>query len=266
MNLTKYSDQELISSTQRLVQKEREILTEILWHLKEIDRRRLYSDYSCKSLFEYAVKYLNYSEDQAYRRIQAARLLKDLPEIEEKINTGELSLAHLSLAQSHFRVEQKTNNESLTKTEKLAIITQLEHTSVREAERVLATLSSVEKPARADHIRTVTDAQVEIKFFSDRVLLEKIAKLKGLLAHKYPQMTMADLFDKLCDFGFEKWDPAYEKPRSVSRPPVKSTNEGQELTSKNSLPNKNSLRGTNQLPSTNPQSGANPLPGTKTHH
>src|SRR6185369_13706857 len=106
-NLTSLSDQTLLNETQKLVKQERELLSQILHHLREIERRRLFSFLKLSSLFEYATQELGYSEDQAYRRIQAMRLLKELPEIEEKINLGALNLTHLGMAQSLFKREQK---------------------------------------------------------------------------------------------------------------------------------------------------------------
>ena len=107
MNLKSVSDQILLNETDRLVQQERELLIEILRHLREIERRRLFSALGFKSLFEYAVRRLKYSEDQAGRRISAMRLMKELPEIEEKIEAGSLTLTNLGLVQSLFRQEEK---------------------------------------------------------------------------------------------------------------------------------------------------------------
>src|SRR6185503_20452586 len=88
MNSQTLSDLDLLTRTRELVARERELLTEILRHLHEVQRRRLFSDLGYKSLFEYAVKELAYSEDQAHRRINAMRLLREVPQIETKIETG----------------------------------------------------------------------------------------------------------------------------------------------------------------------------------
>src|SRR5262245_32671873 len=107
MQLNGLSDQDLLSKIKSLVARERELLGEILHHLREVERRRLFSDLKYKSLFEYAVKELRYSEDQAYRRINAMRLIKELPQIEEKVVSGSLSLSALSAAGSLFKAESK---------------------------------------------------------------------------------------------------------------------------------------------------------------
>jgi hypothetical protein len=66
-----------------------------------------------KSLFDFTVRRLGFPEDQAYRRIAAMKLLKEIPEIEEKINAGEISLTHIGLAQSLFRQEMKTHQKGM---------------------------------------------------------------------------------------------------------------------------------------------------------
>ena len=102
MKLYQINDRELLTQIKTMVQNERDLLVKILHHLREIERRRLFSDLGYKSLFEYAMCELKYSEGQAGRRIQAMRLLKDLPELEAKIATGALSLSHVQQAQSFF--------------------------------------------------------------------------------------------------------------------------------------------------------------------
>ena len=99
-NLKQISDETLLNETQKLVHQEREILSLVLHHLREIEKRRLYSKQG--SLFEYATKVLKYSEDPAYRRIQAMHLVKEIPQIEEKLEEGTLTLTHLGMAPSLY--------------------------------------------------------------------------------------------------------------------------------------------------------------------
>jgi hypothetical protein len=136
MKLSHLTDDGLDQKIQCLVQSEREILTEILHHLREIESRRLFSRYGFSSLFSYTVKRLGYSEDQAHRRISAMRLLKELPAIEEKISSGELTLTNLSNAQTLFRQEKKAQ-VARTLDEKLELLEKLTHSSTREAEKTL---------------------------------------------------------------------------------------------------------------------------------
>jgi ATP phosphoribosyltransferase regulatory subunit HisZ len=96
MNLKIISNQTLLEATQKLVLEERKLNLDILHHLKEIELRKLHLELGFSSLFEYTVQSLGYSEDAAYRRISAMRLMKSLPQIEEKIASGSLSFNHNS--------------------------------------------------------------------------------------------------------------------------------------------------------------------------
>lgn len=80
--LRKLNDIELVAATESVVKSEREILLSVLHHLRETDRRKLYPALKYKSLFEYVVQKLGYSEDQAFHRISAMRMLKSFsPEV-----------------------------------------------------------------------------------------------------------------------------------------------------------------------------------------
>src|SRR5688500_1076325 len=98
MDLKHLTDKQLLKDTLALAKTERELTTQILHHLREIGKRKLYCSVHCTSLFDYCRKVLGYSEGAAQRRIQAARLLEEVPEIEEKIEEGFLSLSNIAQA------------------------------------------------------------------------------------------------------------------------------------------------------------------------
>lgn len=214
MNLQNLTDQNLLEKTAQLVQSERDLLTEILHHLREIERRRLFSQLGYNSLFEYATKKLAYSDDQAARRISAMRLLKELPQLEPKITSGSLTLTNLNMAQTLFRQEQKrvsAESKAFSSSQKLELLSQLEHKSKRQAEKILAARSSEPAMLQPDRIRVVSETTVEIKFMAQVELQSKIEKVKGLLAHSHRDMKMTDMINWLCDMAIQKLDPA-EKP------------------------------------------------------
>jgi hypothetical protein len=216
LNLHKLSDETLLKNTQSLAQQEREILGQVLQHLREIDRRRLYSHLKFGSLYDYAIKELGYSEDQAYRRIQAMRLLKELPQIQEKINEGSLSLSHLSLAQSLFRRELKSGQKSFSAEEKMELLNKLKYTTKREAEKITVSHSTQPIPY-VERVKVITgenwtEKSFEIKFAVKEEILNKVAQLKCLLAHKKPNIQLSELFELLCNLGIEKWDKTHSAP------------------------------------------------------
>src|ERR1700722_10760506 len=94
------SDSDLLTQTETKASEERRITTEFLWHLHEVHRRRLFAAQGFSSLFEYLCKALRYSEGSAGRRISAMLLLCDLPEAEQALKAGTLSLSVASTAQT----------------------------------------------------------------------------------------------------------------------------------------------------------------------
>jgi hypothetical protein len=106
MNFKNISDQELLKATHLAVAKERAALFEVARYLIEVEGRKLYAlNYS--SMFEFATRELKLSEGQAQRRIDCARLMRELPSIEGTLKDGKLNLSHISIARSFFRSEKK---------------------------------------------------------------------------------------------------------------------------------------------------------------
>jgi len=213
LEIRKLNDQNLMSRTENLVQVERELLTEVLHYLHEILRRRLFSALGYKSLFDFCVRRLGYSEDQAYRRIAAMKLLEEIPELEEHLNSGSLTLTHVGVAQNLFRQEKKVSGEGFTAEKKSEILREMSSGSVREAEKVAMAYASVPKNLRPDQVTVLTEELIELRMKASKDLLEKIDRLKGMLAHKYPHLSLGELFELLSDLGLHEWNPA-RRPKS----------------------------------------------------
>ncbi len=136
MNLKHLTDKALLEDTKILISQERSILVKLLFHLKEIDQRKLYSDLKLPSLYEYCTRELKLSEGGAQRRIVAARMLKELPQIAGKIENGNLLLCNLVTVSKYIK-ENKIRHPS----KKLEIILSIENMSKKECDRKLCELS-----------------------------------------------------------------------------------------------------------------------------
>ena len=87
MDFKKISNEELNLRLEKLARSERKLTHVILLHINEVDSRDLHLKMGYESLFSYLVKALHYSESAAYRRLQAARLLKTNPKWARAITT-----------------------------------------------------------------------------------------------------------------------------------------------------------------------------------
>ncbi len=136
MNLKHLTDKTLIEETRKLASAEREVTVKILHHLREIDQRKLYSDLGFSSLYDYCIRDLGYAEASAHRRISGARLLRELPSIEHKIECGALNLTNVASLVHFFREENIVDSTS-----KEDVITKVEGLSRRECDLKLLQLS-----------------------------------------------------------------------------------------------------------------------------
>ena len=115
ISLKYIKNDQLLLQTKNLVQKERQINIQVIQHLQEIEKRKLYLDRGFSSLFEYVVKELGYSHSAAYRRIKSMRLCRDIPQAASKIKTGSLNLTTASQLQTFFEKKKRKDREE-TKT------------------------------------------------------------------------------------------------------------------------------------------------------
>ena len=177
----------LLKETKILVSNEREITALILHCLREIDRRRLYCDLGCSSLFDFCVKQLGYSEGAAYRRIKAARLIAKVPEVEEKIKSGKLNLSQLAMIAT-----QTKNSPELT----LKLCQSMEGKSKKESEKALFEITGQNRVPK-EKIKRVSVQFTEVKVNLCDETLEKLNRIKGLMGAG--DIGMEELINKMAD-------------------------------------------------------------------
>ena len=252
-SLKQLGNRELLSQTKLLIQKERNLHIQILTHLKEIHSRKLYLKMGFSSLFDYCHKELDYSEGAAYRRIQAMKLCRELPETESHLQTGKLSLTVASELQTFFerKAKEKTHlsdksfpqknqsaNRNATQNRKLFRENSPEETSQRKelsalplnqrqkreliekakghSTRSIRKLLSETDPSLSptpDHIRFPAKGKVEIKITMDETCYKKLEELKNLLSHKNPNLSYGGLLAILSEEGLNRHDPRRKKIR-----------------------------------------------------
>lgn len=217
MILNKLTDQALHLMLKDLVGRERILLTEVLGHLQEVERRRLYSDYRRSSLFDYAVSELGYSEDQAHRRIQAMRLMKVVPEIKDKLSTGALSLTNAAKAQSLFRKASKSSvMKPMNKKKQLAVIETIENKSTREAERELLKFQPCDI-LPADNLKALSPDHSELRVVVSQDTLDKLEEVRALLGPKGIDLSHDELLQLMADTAVAKLKEKRFGKRRVQR-------------------------------------------------
>lgn len=206
MNLKKLSHRDLDSKLKSLVQQERELLSEVLTHIQECDRRRLFLEMGYPNLFSYLTKHVGYSEGAAQRRIDAARLMAEIPEVKEKIESGRIQLSQISQIQKVSRQKLKETarrdksaaQKEIVQGMKNQAISLLELRSSSESEQILAELFEMPIQEQTKMTRQKNES-VRIEFTLSQKQAEKLQAVKEVLSHLVPDGNLPEVFEYLMD-------------------------------------------------------------------
>jgi hypothetical protein len=188
MSLKYLSDSALIASTKSALSDLRQAEVHLLRHFAEIAERKLWTE--AGSLYKFLGQTFQLTDDQIYPRLQAMRLLQTLPDLEMKLESGQLSVTNALKAQKVFAAESKIR--MVTKKEKREVIASLENTSTREADRVLS-IRYPQSTSLPEKIKPVAPNQNLVQFYVDDETLKQIEDLKARFSHQMPSGKMEDL-------------------------------------------------------------------------
>src|SRR3954447_4223923 len=128
-DLTQLTNDELIAGTRRLVGTSNQLFAMLLAHLAEVEARGIHRERACSSLYTYCIYELRFSEDAAFRRVSAARLVKRFPALYEAIASGELHLTGLLMLGPHLTPENHRE-----------VLARAKHRTKKELGKLLRTL------------------------------------------------------------------------------------------------------------------------------
>ena len=242
----------LLAQTRTLARHEQVLQILVLDHLREIESRRLYLRRGFSSLFDYAVRELEYSDGAAWRRIKAMRLCSETLLAREQLEDGSLSLSAAAQLQNTFERwdrdanrGQRPGTESATPVElpgaaavapaaaqqpglpvdaaaREKLVEQAAGKSTREVKQMLAAVDP-ESALPDDRVRALGGGRWELKVVIDAECERGLEKLKGLLSHVDPHQTMGQIVGRLVQDGLDRYDPA--RPRRTRRKAGRASSE-----------------------------------------
>ncbi len=220
MGLYLLKNSELDSKIKTLAQKEREILYDVLLHINEADRRRLYLELAFPSLFAYLTEGCGYSAAAAQRRIDAARLMNSVPQVIHKIKSGEISLSQVSLLQKSIREKNKAGNQRVLPETKREIIENLCAKSMPESQVLIARSLDLEIKAspKESHQK---DASVRLELSFSKEQWEQLVCARELLSNSVGSNDWTEMFTYLAKRAVQKkrWELRTGSAAEVSPSP-----------------------------------------------
>jgi hypothetical protein len=216
---SRLSDAELITRMPEIVLAERSRSADVIEHLCEIDRRRLYLDQACRSLSCYCIERLGYSEDEAAKRVTAARLVSRFPLLLAELRTGTIHLTGICMLAPYLTTE---NYEMLVGQARGKSKRELEEAiaasfpkpdvpprvcSIPQQTTALALASTgaaeirsgttfVQQPSR---VQSLSVSRWAVQFTASAELHEKMERARELLSHAIPSGDLGALFERALD-------------------------------------------------------------------
>ena len=204
----------LLRELQRAVSVERAAISEVLQYLAEVEARKLHLARGYSSLWEFATKFLGYSEGEAYARIQAMRLLREVPAAEKELREGNMSLTVAADLRSAFLRENKARAQReeapLAIEEKQKLFEEVKGKSKREAEVIFQ-----------NHLSGTRNAALEkLVVYATPEMRARLEELKALLAHKNFDGDLSKLFALMLETTLraEKQKRTAEPKRAIKTP------------------------------------------------
>ncbi len=172
---------------------EKKYTLKLLELLDEIDRRGLHLKWAYSSLFDYLVRGLKYSETEATYRVNAVRLIRDIPQARIKLEKRDLSLTTASKIQQFFKTMKKIK-QPLKSAEKLKFIEAATNKSKRDVEKMIAKELPIQHSRDCE--RRISEELSEIKFVVDNETLELIEKYKQFKGNQQMGQIFKTLLQK----------------------------------------------------------------------
>lgn len=219
--LKSISDDELLRRLSALLQQSRRVESELVAHIGEVDKRRLYAREASSSMFVYCTDVLHLSEHEAYLRIQVARASRHHPMLLTMLEDGRLQLSSIAKLAPH-----------LTKANREALLARATHKTKREIEELVAELSPkpdvpaamrklpvrqekkteskpsfqlgpdrVEAPEASSKeptaaVQPLSPARYKIQFTASAELKDKLERLKALMRSSIPDGDLAAVIEE----------------------------------------------------------------------
>lgn len=191
MTLQSFSNDLLLERFSKLVKTERKITHLVLECIAEIDRRELHLSMAFPSLFDYLTQAHGYSNGAAQRRISAARLLQEVPQVANKIEEGKLTLSQIACATQNIRLSEKKFAAKMTAEDKLELLEKIESRNFAETQAILAKELKVEAPAQ-ERLQHHADGSVTITMTLTKEQYQDWRQASELASHSLPNRKWSE--------------------------------------------------------------------------
>lgn len=199
------------------IRRERDSTNETLLLISMAMETRAYLDLGYPSMFDWLVRGFKYSGSSAYRRINAAKVLRAVPQLPRKLSEGKVNLTTVSKAEAIVRAHEKATGTKISKRELGKVIEHIEDKSVQDAERTLYALFPEAVGAINQDRKVVISKDLTRHHLTfDRETTANLERAKEVLSNKFPGATDAEVIAYSLKFLLEGLDPLRKRSEAPS--------------------------------------------------
>lgn len=198
-NISTFENKTILMKAKELVLAEKKSILHLLLYLMEIDRRGLYDNIGYRSLHEFCISHLKLSENKAWKRTQAIKVIKEHPQLLTMLEKNQISISHIALLSA-----------KITHKNKDIILSNIKNKSKRETEIFLSTI-------RSDGSKIQGEGEIELKFKCKESFLKKLERIKELAISKGSKGDLSTIIEQMAELYLEKNDPIIKAERAVKK-------------------------------------------------
>jgi 5-methylcytosine-specific restriction endonuclease McrA len=201
MNLKSWNSNALVEGLKVRVQTERKIMSEIIFLIQEIDKRRVYLEHGVTSLFAFLTDVIGYSGSAA----------------------GEINLSHVSLLVQGIRQKESDGCVKATSEQKHEILEKIKSKPIERGEVILAKELDLQlKAYDVCHRQKNESLRAEMTFTEDE--MAEIKRAQNLVSHQIQNPRLSELFMYLVRDQLKRKDPKNRKITAASAVRQSGTN------------------------------------------
>ena len=206
----------LVLRLKNLIISERKITAEIIEMIKDIDFKRIYLDYGYTSMFSFLTKEMGYTPAAAQRRIDAARLCKEVPELHQNLKAGTINLSQVSILAQAVRQKQKEEPEiEIPKDLKKEVLEKVKQSGLVQTQKVIAQELDLQIHAH-EKKRYQKDESVRIELTLSKEQFQELERVKELISHTHPSVKLSELIEFLTKAYLKQKDPLKRQQKAES--------------------------------------------------
>jgi hypothetical protein len=207
MNLNSLSNEALDQSLFIHVKKAKAAYSLVLFHIVEVERRRMYLSMGYSSLQVYLQERMEYDGGSAQRLIDAARLHLQVPNLIQSLEQKEITQSQVTLLQKSFReVKEKVSVET-----KIKLVEELKNKSVKESEVHVAkalNIQILESPKVT--YQQNGSARFSVSLSEDQMRL--LEEVRVLVSNKVPNGNWSDVLEYMAKLTKENEAKSSNQP------------------------------------------------------